>query len=155
MRRANTMLVCALAGAASLSAAASAQGGVPAAHPSRAASVDLRHTSVGTILTSASGAVLYEFTRDRASQDSCVKISGCSSAWPALETSGTPTAGAGVRSSLLSTIRLPDGAKQVTYAGHPLYLFSDDSTPGSTSYVGVVEFGGAWDALSASGGAVR
>jgi len=155
MRRPNIILACAVAGAAALPAAASAQGGVAVAHASRAASVDLRHTSVGTILTTASGVVLYEFTRDHAGQDSCVKISGCSSAWPALQTSGTPTAGAGVRSSLLSSIRLPSGARQVTYAGHPLYLFSDDSTPGSTSYVGVVEFGGAWDALNASGGAVR
>lgn len=155
MRRTRILLACAVVGAASLSAVAGAQGGVPSAHASHATSVDLRHTSVGTILTTASGVVLYEFTRDHGAHNSCTKISGCSAAWPALETSGTPTAGPGVRSSLLSTIGLSGGAKQITYAGHPLYLFSGDSKPGSTSYVGVQEFGGAWPALNASGGAVK
>jgi predicted lipoprotein with Yx(FWY)xxD motif len=153
MNRTFTALLCALAGVASLAAVASAQSGA-GAHVSRSASVDLRHTRIGSILTSASGLTLYEFTRDRGDHDSCVKISGCSSAWPALETSSTPTAGAGVRASLLSTIRLSGGAKQITYAGHPLYLYSGDR-PGSTSYVGVSAFGGSWYALSASGGAVK
>jgi len=154
MNRAFTALVCALAGVAGCSAVASAQSGARA-HVSRSASVDLRHTSLGSILTSASGFTLYEFTRDHGDHDSCVTISGCSSAWPALETSAAPTAGPGVRSSLLSTIRLSGGAKQITYAGHPLYLYSGDSRPGSTSYVGAQSFGGSWYALSASGGAVR
>lgn len=155
MRRTNFLLACAVVGATSLSAVAGAQAGAVGAHASRSTSVDLRHTSVGTVLTSASGVVLYEFTRDHASHNSCVSISGCSGAWPALETSGRPSAGAGVHSSLLSTTRLSGGAEQITYAGHPLYLFSGDSKPGSTSYVGIEEFGGAWDALNASGGAVR
>lgn len=155
MKRTHTLLACVLAGAASLSAVASAHGGASTAHVSRTASVALRHTGLGSILTSASGFTLYEFTRDSAGHDSCVKISGCSSAWPALQTSATPTAGAGVRASLLSTIRLSGGVKQITYAGHPLYLYRGDSRPGSTSYVGVRAFGGAWYALSASGGAVK
>jgi predicted lipoprotein with Yx(FWY)xxD motif len=155
MRRTYTALTCVLAGAASLSAVASAHGGAASAHVGRAASVDLRHTSLGSILTSASGFTLYEFTRDHGAHDSCVKIGGCSTAWPALETSGTPTAGPGVRASLLSTIRLSGGVKQITYAGHPLYRYSGDSRPGSTSYVGVQAFGGSWYALSASGGPVK
>ena len=37
--------------------------------------------------------------------------------------SNSSTTGSGAKASLLSTIRLPNGRKQVTYAGHPLYLF--------------------------------
>jgi predicted lipoprotein with Yx(FWY)xxD motif len=155
MKRTNILLAGVLAGAVSCATVASAQGGVPSARPSRSFTVQLRHTSLGTILASASGLTLYEFTRDRPSQNSCVKLSGCSAAWPALQSSGTPTAGAGVQASLLSTIRLSGGVKQVTYAGHPLYLFSSEDRPGGTSYVGKQEFGGAWYALNASARAVK
>lgn len=150
-----TFLAAVLAVAASGSAVASAQGGSSSAHASRLAKVELRHTSLGSILTTASGLTLYEFSRDRASQDSCVKISGCSESWPPLQTSGKPTAGSGVKSSLLSTIALSGGGKQVTYAGHALYLFSGDSRPGDTSYVGEKAFGGSWYAINAAGHTVK
>jgi predicted lipoprotein with Yx(FWY)xxD motif len=155
MKRIHVFLISALLGVASLSAVSSAQGGAPTAHTSRAAKVGLRHTSVGTILVSSSGRTLYEFTRDRPRSNSCVKISGCSETWPALKTAGKPIAGPGVRASLLSTIKLPGGARQVTYAGHALYLYTGDSGPGQTSYVGEKAFGGRWYAIDAAGRTVR
>ncbi len=155
MKRTSTVLVAVLACAASASAIASASTGIATAHSSRAAKVELRHTSLGEILVASSGFTLYEFTRDRGDRDSCVSVSGCSRTWPALETSGKPTAGSGVKASLLSTTKLPGGASQVTYAGHPLYLYSGDSGPGETDYVGVSAFGGDWDAVNAAGHAVR
>jgi hypothetical protein len=45
--------------------------------------------------------------------------------------------------------------RQVTYAGHPLYLYSGDSSPADTSYVGVQQFGGKWYALNAAGHLVK
>lgn len=126
-----------------------------AAQAARVAKVQLRHTKVGTILVSSSGFTLYEFTRDRGSQNSCVRISGCSELWPALQTSAHPLAGPGVHASQLSSINLSGGVKQVTYAGHPLYLYSGDTGPGETAYVGARAFGGNWDAVGASGQAVR
>jgi predicted lipoprotein with Yx(FWY)xxD motif len=155
MRRTPIFLVAVLALAASASAIASASTGIATAHSSRVAKVGLRHTSLGEILVTSSGFTLYEFTRDRGDRDSCVSVSGCSRSWPALETSGKPTAGSGVKASLLSTIKLPGGASQVTYAGHPLYLYSGDSGPGETDYVGVSAFGGDWDAINAAGHAVK
>ncbi len=155
MQRTRIFLAALVAGAVSVSVAAGAQGAIPAAHAARAAKVTLRHTRLGSILATSSGFTLYEFTRDHSSADTCVHISGCSETWPALQTSGRPTAGPGVKSSLLSTTRLPGGKTQVTYAGHPLYLYSGDSGPGETSYVGETAFGGRWYAVSASGGAVK
>ena len=114
----------------SVSTVAGAQGAVPTAHAARAAKVTLRHTRLGNILATSSGFTLYEFTHDHSSANTCVHISECSDTWPALQTSGRPTAGPGVRASLLSTTRLPDGKTQVTYAGHPLYLYSGDSATG-------------------------
>ncbi|HEY2536203.1 MAG TPA: hypothetical protein VGI24_04385 [Solirubrobacteraceae bacterium] len=155
MQRTRIFLAALLACGASLLGTALAQGASPSAHAARAAKVTLRHTRLGNILATSSGFTLYEFTRDHGASNSCVRISGCSESWPALTTSGRPTAGPGVKASLLSSTRISGGKTQVTYAGHPLYLYSGDSGPGETSYVGESMFGGRWYALSASGGAVR
>jgi predicted lipoprotein with Yx(FWY)xxD motif len=151
MKRTYLFLAVALASAASAATVANAQSSLPAAHSSRAATVQLRHTSLGSILVNSSGRTLYEFTRDHGNKNSCATISGCSTVWPSLKASGRPTAGAGIKATLLSTT----SGHQITYAGHPLYTYSGDSGPGKTSYVGVKAFGGAWYALNASGGAVK
>jgi predicted lipoprotein with Yx(FWY)xxD motif len=151
MKRTYVFLAVAFASAASAATVASAQRSLPVAHFSRAATVQLRRTTLGNILVSSSGRTLYEFTRDHADKSSCASISGCSATWPSLKASGRPTAGAGVKASLLSST----SGNQVTYAGHPLYTYSGDSGPGKTSYVGAEQFGGRWYAINASGGAVK
>jgi len=151
MKRTYFFLAVALTTAASAATVASAQRSLPAAHSSAAATVQLRHTSLGNILVSSSGRTLYEFTRDRGNKSSCATISGCSAVWPSLKVRGRPTAGSGIKASLLSVT----SGSQVTYAGHPLYTYSGDSGPGKTSYVGVKTFGGTWYAINASGGAVK
>ncbi|HEY5045782.1 MAG TPA: hypothetical protein VII53_07985 [Solirubrobacteraceae bacterium] len=155
MKRTYLILAGVLACVASAATVAGAQPGAPTAHAGRAAVVKLGKTELGSILVSSSGRTLYEFSRDRPKQSSCATISGCPETWPALKTSGKPTASSGVKASLLSSINLPGGGKQVTYAGHPLYLYSGDSGPRETSYVGEKQFGGTWDALNASGHAVK
>lgn len=154
MKRISLIVTAFLACTASASAIAGVPAGMAAAQSSRVAKVELHHTSLGEILSTSSGFTVYEFTRDRGDKNSCVNLSGCPQAWPALQTSGKATAGPGVKASLLSTIRLPSGASQVTYAGHPLYLYIGDSGPGETSYVGAHAFGGDWDAINAAGHAV-
>ncbi len=151
MKPTHVFLAAALAGAASAATVASAQSNPPAVHASRAPTVQLRHTSLGSILVSGSGRTLYEFTRDHANKNSCAPIKECSSIWPSLKASGRPTAGAGVKASLLSTT----SGHQVTYAGHPLYTYSGDSGPGETSYVGEKAFGGTWYAINAAGRTVK
>jgi predicted lipoprotein with Yx(FWY)xxD motif len=120
MKRTYVFLAVALASAASAATVASAQTSLPAAHSSATATVQLRHTSLGSILVSSSGRTLYEFSKDRGNKNSCAAISGCSEVWPSLKASGRPTAGAGIKASLLSTT----SGHQVTYAGHPLYTYS-------------------------------
>ncbi len=151
MKRTYVIFAIALTSAASAATIASAQSNPSSAHSSRAGTVQLRHTNLGSILVSSSGHTLYEFTKDHANKNSCAAISGCSEVWPSLKASSRPTSGPGVKASLLSRT----SGSQVTYGGHPLYLYSADSGPGQTSYVGVKEFGGTWYAINASGGAVK
>lgn len=136
-------------------AAGVAQGAAPRAHAVKATKVQLRSTGLGEVLVDGSGNTLYLFTHDKRNKDTCVKISGCTGTWPVLKAKGKPTAGKGVKSSLLGTITLAHGVKQVTYAGHPLYTYAFSAGPGDTSYVGTPEFGGDWDASNAAGHAVK
>lgn len=49
--------------------------------------------------------------------------------WPALTTKAKPIAGHGVDAKLLGTIFRPGIGRQITYGGHPLYLFDPSSQP--------------------------
>ncbi len=147
-----------LSGALAAQASGAAAGGTAAAQARPAASaaaaaahVDLRSTALGKLLVDGSGFTLYVFSRDSRGKDRCAAIQGCTGVWPALTTRGRAVAGRGVKASWLGTIRLPGGAHQVTYDGHPLYTYAFDSGPGATGYVGTPEFGGVWHGLSASG----
>jgi predicted lipoprotein with Yx(FWY)xxD motif len=107
--------------------------------------VALRNTALGPILVDAHGRTLYLFEKDRNGVSMC--DSACVTYWPKLTSHGTPHAGKGVRQSLLGLGR----ARQVTYAGHPLYTFVGDKHAGQTSGEGLTNFGADWYAVSASG----
>jgi predicted lipoprotein with Yx(FWY)xxD motif len=135
---------------------AATAGARPTARTAGVATVEVRMTNRGPILVNgATGFTLYEFTHDMKFQNSCVMISGCAEVWPALETSGAPMAGPGIRAKKLSTIMLPNGHMQVTYAGHALYGYTGDTSPGETSYIGINAFGGLWYGVNKKGKAVK
>jgi hypothetical protein len=55
---------------------------------------------------------------------------------------------------LLGTATRSDGNPQVTYNGHPLYLYAGDQKPGDTNGQGLTQFGAGWFALSPAGNQV-
>jgi predicted lipoprotein with Yx(FWY)xxD motif len=124
------------------------------AHSARSAKLQLRHTDLGAILVNGGGRTVFVFTRDSRNHDRCAAIAGCTGIWPLLTSAGKPTLGPGVKRSLVGTINVA-GARQVTYAGHPLYTYIGDSGPGDTSYVGQSQFGGKWFAVDAAGHVVK
>ncbi len=74
--------------------------------------------------------------------------------WPAITTNGKPIAGPGVSKRLLGRVYRKGIGWQITYAGHPLYLF--DQSPGAVSGEGYFEPGllpwhGIWWLMSAGG----
>jgi predicted lipoprotein with Yx(FWY)xxD motif len=52
---------------------------------------------------------------------------------------------------LLGVTRRADGTSQVTYGGHPLYLFLLDTEPGQSRGQDLHDFGAAWYVVSAAG----
>ncbi len=116
------------------------------------ATVGVTSTSLGNTLVDTKGRTLYLFRKDTGTTSTCT--GACAAAWPPLIASGAPTIGSGAKASLIGITRRPDGTSQVTYNGHPLYLFSGDNSPGDTNGEGVVAFGASWFALSPSGSQV-
>jgi predicted lipoprotein with Yx(FWY)xxD motif len=113
------------------------------------ATVRVASTGLGKILVGSNGRTLYLFKKDRGSKSAC---SGeCATEWPPVRASGKPTVGGGANASLVSTTKRSDGKPQVTYNGHPLYLFEGDRDAGDTSGQGLTAFGAAWYALSPAG----
>jgi Secreted repeat of unknown function len=78
----------------------------------------------------------------------------CAAAWPPLRANGKPTLGSGANASLVGTTARSDGNPQVTYKGHPLYLYTGDQKSGDTNGQGLTQFGGGWFALSPAGSQV-
>lgn len=116
------------------------------------ATVSLRKTKLGLILVNSRGHTLYLFAKDRNGKSAC---SGrCARFWPPLLSRGKPTAGPGVRPSLLGRTRRSNGSLQVTYNRHPLYTYSLDKQAGQTRGEGSFAFGAKWYAVSARGRAV-
>jgi predicted lipoprotein with Yx(FWY)xxD motif len=109
--------------------------------------VDLASSKFGQVLVDSKGRTLYVFAKDKADASNCT--GQCITNWPALKATGTPTAGAGIDSSLLGTIkRSDDGSTQVTYKKQPLYYFAGDSALGDVNGQNV---GGIWFVVGANG----
>jgi predicted lipoprotein with Yx(FWY)xxD motif len=113
------------------------------------ATVGAANTSLGSILVNSSGRTLYLFKADTGMRSAC--SGACATAWPPLPATGKPTVGSGLTASKLGTITRSGGGRQVTYNGHPLYLFVKDKKPGDVNGQGVTAFGAAWFALTPSG----
>jgi predicted lipoprotein with Yx(FWY)xxD motif len=138
--------------AALLGACGSDGGGGSAAQPTTAgsAAVTVANVSgVGNVLVDTTGHALY--AADEEASGTVLCTGACTSIWkPLAAASGTQTGGA----AALAVIDRPDGSKQLTAAGRPLYTFSQDS-PGKVSGDGVADdFGGqhlTWHVVKADG----
>ncbi|MGW0964725.1 COG4315 family predicted lipoprotein [Streptomyces sp. NPDC002516] len=119
---------------------------------SSSATVSTKSGPLGKILVNSKGHTLYLFQSDTTNKSTC--NGDCAKAWPPLKAQGKPTAGGGVNSKLLSTITRSDGSKQVTYNGHPLYTFTEDTKAGQTNGQGLDAFGAKWYVLGTDGKAI-
>jgi predicted lipoprotein with Yx(FWY)xxD motif len=128
---------------------ATAAAAPPKTSSGTSATVGVTKTGLGSILVDSTGHTLYLFKADTATKSACA--GACVAAWPPLLTKGKLTAGTGLTASKLGTIMRSGSKRQVTYAGHPLYLFVKDHKPGDTTGQSVTAFGAAWFALTPGG----
>ncbi len=150
------LVVAALAGCGSssnsttTSATTSGAGTTPSAGKGGAASIEVAsNPKLGSILVDAEGQTLYTFQKDLGGKSSC--SGSCAKVWPPELTTASPKAGSGVSASKLGTVKRADGTIQVTYAGHPLYTYTADTSSGQANGNGVNSFGGVWNAVQPSG----
>jgi len=133
--------------------AAAAQASSPAAsgQASGAATVSLASISgmPAKALVGSNGRTLYLFQADKNGASACT--GACAAAWPPDIVTGQPQASSGINQALLGTITRPDGTKQVTYNGHPLYYFTADAAAGTAHGQAVKAFGAEWDVVGADG----
>jgi predicted lipoprotein with Yx(FWY)xxD motif len=115
----------------------------------QAALISTKHDKkLGTILAfGPQHLTVYLFEGDKGQSSSCT--GACASVWPPV--SGMPHAMAGAMAADLGTVKRSDGTAQVTYKGHPLYLYVKDKDDEDAYGQGLKQFGAEWYALSSSG----
>jgi predicted lipoprotein with Yx(FWY)xxD motif len=129
---------------------AGASGGA-AGSGANAATVTTKHGGdLGTILAAGPKKLtVYLFESDTPTRSSC--SGACASVWPPVTTSGSAVASGTAMTADLGTITRPDGTKQVTYKGHPLYYYTRDKDSGDSYGEGLKLFGAEWYVLAPSG----
>jgi predicted lipoprotein with Yx(FWY)xxD motif len=110
-------------------------------------------SSTGGTLVGPNGHTLYENTVDTTTNIMCT--GSCSSEWPPL--TGDPVVAAPLNAADFATATRPDGSRQVTFQGHPLYYFDEDKSAGEHKGNGIADGGGSWHVagsapLSTTGG---
>jgi predicted lipoprotein with Yx(FWY)xxD motif len=140
----------------STAAPAAASPAYPASSTSAAAAapvlITTKSNKLGTILAAgAKQRTVYLFEADKPGQSAC--SGACTQVWPPV-TAAAAKSGGGAMAADLGTIARSDGTKQVTYKGHPLYLFARDGDKSDAYGQGVKGFGASWYVLSPSGSKV-
>jgi predicted lipoprotein with Yx(FWY)xxD motif len=115
-----------------------------------AAVVTTKPNKLGTVLAAGPKRLtVYMFEADTGASTSCTGT--CGSVWPPVTTSGQPQAAGATVASDLGVITRPDGTKQVTYKGHPIYYYAKDGDAGDAYGAGIKSFGAGWYVLAPSG----
>ncbi|MDB2606224.1 hypothetical protein N9Y48_00450 [Zobellia sp.] len=92
----------------------------------------------GTVMTNSEGFTLYFFAPDSKGDSNC--LGGCATTWPPFH-SNDLSLDDGLDANYFGSITRSDGTEQTTYKGWPLYLFSNDASPGDINGDGS---GGVW-----------
>jgi predicted lipoprotein with Yx(FWY)xxD motif len=110
---------------------------------------------VGDVLVDSDGAALY--TADQEANGRVLCTGSCSDTWiPLTLTAGREPSGPDEVSDELGVADRPEGERQLTFAGQPLYRFADDPMAGDVTGDGLSDtFDGrlfSWQVATAGGG---
>jgi predicted lipoprotein with Yx(FWY)xxD motif len=125
----------------------------PAASTTPAVVIVTKQGKPGTILAAGPKRLtVYLFEGDKGTTSSCT--GGCAKVWPPVTTGASAIAGGSANAADIGTITRPDGSKQVTYKGHPLYFYAKDGDSGDVYGQGINSFGADWYVVAPSGNKV-
>ncbi|GAA2791161.1 hypothetical protein RMN57_33195 [Kitasatospora sp. CM 4170] len=141
----DTAATAAAPAAAAGTSAPGAAGAADAAGGGRLAAAE--SPTLGAIVTDGSGRTLYRFDKDTAKPSATTCVDACAAKWPPVPAQDKVDV-TGVESALVGSVTRPDGSKQLTLNGWPLYRFAGDTAPGQTNGQGV---GGTWFASTPEG----
>ncbi|YCH07343.1 COG4315 family predicted lipoprotein [Arthrobacter sp. alpha11c] len=108
-------------------------------------------SSAGQIVVDSKGMSLYFFTKDVKDSGTSACTGACLTAWPVFTTTSDKPTVEGVTGTV-GTIATPDGKKQVTLNGMPLYYYAKDKAPGDVTGQGVQS---VWYLVSPSGEMIK
>lgn len=114
--------------------------------PKYPATIGIRNSAYGQILTTQSGYTLYVRLGDEFRDSKCFKI--CLYAFPPELTNGAPQAGPGILAADLGVLTANNSWEQVSYGGRPLYRYRLDTKPGEINAEGK---GGIWYVVGVNG----
>ncbi|MEL5955766.1 SCO0930 family lipoprotein [Streptomyces sp. CLV115] len=106
-----------------------------------------KSANLGSVVTDGAGFTLYRFDKDTAEPPASNCAGDCAATWPPV-LADSAKAGRGLDPSLLGSVERPDGTRQLTLAGWPLYRYVQDTVPRQTRGQGV---GGTWFAGAPDG----
>lgn len=138
------------AGTTAASAAASPSTPAPATEsgaPASAAALKTAATQAGQVVVDAKGLSVYSFTKDTKDSGMSACTGSCVAAWPPVLAGSDAPVVEGVTGKV-GTIATPDGKKQLTINGMPVYHYVKDKAPGDITGQGV---GGAWYLVNPAG----
>ncbi|HVT64741.1 MAG TPA: hypothetical protein VHD81_06285 [Mycobacteriales bacterium] len=105
--------------------------------------------SLGRVLAGSNDHVVYLFERDTKNHSNCDAT--CRMYWPPVKSKRAAIAGAHVRGAHLGLT----SKGQVTYYGHPLYFYAQDTAPKQANGEGQNLSGGEWYVVGTNGKAIE
>lgn len=104
----------------------------------------------GKYLVDGTGKTVYMLANDSGTTSTCQ--GACTTQWPPLLAQGEPkTMDPSLSDGDVGVIQRGDGTQQVTFAGHPLYHYAQDTGAGQLNGAGKHDAFGDWSLLSPEG----
>lgn len=120
---------------------------------SGAITLTTKDSSLGTIVAGQQERTLYTYESDSGEPIDC--RGQCAWKWlPVIVGVGVNVSG-DIEKSKVGAVKYATGSTQLTYGGHPLYYFADDTKASSTAGNGKQAFGATWFAVGANGEPVK
>jgi predicted lipoprotein with Yx(FWY)xxD motif len=119
--------------------------------PAGAAELKTAPSGAGQIVVDAKGMSVYFYTKDVKDSGTSACTGACIAAWPPVTTASDSPAVEGITATV-GTIPTPEGKKQVTINGMPVYYYVKDKAAGDITGQGV---GSVWYLVNPAGDMVK